>query len=402
MGITSWLFDIGMQLEDVGARIATRTGEMPLQWQPGKGGVIHRLSRDPHQRASLFSTTQTIVVNEGEAAVVLQDGKAKGALEPGRYVFTKARVVGALDIVWIRTGQQTVKWGVGPVLSSDGVVIGANGVAFVRIADAQSFNAEVVQGALAMGEQDLQRVLVPRLQGTLRTLIAKWAALDIQAQRDAFVQSVRENLAQPLATLGLSIVEFEVTEVSLPPELKAAMSHAVVAQHSGRAAVIEAQARAQVTQISSIAEAQAQLNSGMAQVQLVAQLQAQGIDPMRFKALEALQTYAENPGAAGGALGDIGRAQLMGQLAVAALAPAPTNNVAMQQVPNILAAAPAQLPAASQTPTQGAAPQDQLASFERQLDDLVERLSEGKISEETFGKLSARLEAKIAALKGST
>jgi hypothetical protein len=41
---------------------------------------------------------------------------------------------------------------------------------------------------------------------------------------------------------------------------------------------------------------------------------------------------------------------------------------------------------------------DKLAEYEEQLDKLVERVADGDLSEELFGKLSARLERKIAAL----
>src|SRR6476646_7294669 len=102
MGLVSSLLNIGISVESAVSQVGVRFGKIPLQWPAGEiTSIVYRLSRNPHERASIFAETQPIVVNEGEVAVVLEDGKAQGALEPGRYVFEKARVVGALDIVWI-------------------------------------------------------------------------------------------------------------------------------------------------------------------------------------------------------------------------------------------------------------------------------------------------------------
>jgi regulator of protease activity HflC (stomatin/prohibitin superfamily) len=338
----------------------------------------------------MFATTQTIVVNQGEVAVVLEDGRSNGALEPGRYVFSKARVVGSLDIVWIRTGQQALKWGIGNVTSADGIQIGGNGVVYVRVRDGIAFNAEIVQGAIALGEVDLQRFLMPRIQGVLRTGLSSWPAMDLQTQREAFVAGIRTGLGETFARMGLEIVDFEVVEINFPPEFKAVIAQATMASFAGQAALVTANTRAQVSQLESQAAAAGRLTTGMVEVQLLAQLQAQGIDPLKLKALEALNTFAANPGQAGPfGGGDAARALLFGQIATAATTgpPAPV-------------AQPPRLEVRDAPPTQ-AAPEPSgptRAELERQIDALVERLAEGKISEETYNKLVARLEAKLAAM----
>jgi uncharacterized membrane protein len=53
---------------------------------------------------------------------------------------------------------------------------------------------------------------------------------------------------------------------------------------------------------------------------------------------------------------------------------------------------------AQAAPPAGAATADDL---ERQLDALTERLAEGKITEETYNKLSARIEGKLTQLRGA-
>ena len=407
MGLASWLVDIGISFEKASLQLGVRAGTVPLQWPAGPvvgessspldnsaiaGSLMYRLPRDPHQRASLFSKVQTIVVNEGEVAVVLEDGRSQGALEPGRYVFQKARVVSSLDIVWLKTGQQALKWGIGNIASSDGIQISGNGMLYVKVTDGRAFNAEVVQGAIKLSEVDLQRFLMPRIQGVLRSAIPAWEAIALQSQREAFTAAVRRALGDTFANMGLGIVDLEVIEVNFPPEFKAAIAGVTMARHLGNASIVEAHARAQMVQLEASAAAQAQLTTGLAQVQVMAQMQAHGIDPLKLKAMEALQTLAATP-AQGGSLisGDAAKAQLFGQIAMAALT-----------APAVPLVPPAPLvPAQSSVPqiaATAAAPTETRADIERQIDALTERLSEGKLTEELYNKLTARLESKLAKL----
>jgi len=390
MTIIGWLNSLGISLERDVLQVAKRSGALPLQWPAGPtGSVIYRLPRDVSQRASMFASTQPVVVNEGEVALVLEDGRAHGVLDPGRYVFERARITGSLDVIWIKTGQQTLKWGIGNVTSSDGIQLSAMGMMYIRVADATLFNAELIQGAMALAEVDIQRFLLPRIQGVLRSTLACWAALDLQAQRDVFAGAVKASLGETFAKMGVGITDLEVVEINFPPEFKAVIAQAAMAGHSGTAALIEAQKRAQVLQLDSAAEAQALLTTGMAQVQLMATMQAHGIDPLKLKALDALNTLAAHPG--GAIVGDP-RVGLIGQVALSALAQP------VSSAPAPLQPLHAQLPATSATPaTQptGETP----AEVERQIDNLVERLSEGKISEETYNKLVGRLEAKLTRLR---
>jgi membrane protease subunit (stomatin/prohibitin family) len=270
--------------------------------------------------------------------------------------------------------------------------------------DAETFNREVVQGAIVFSEVDLQRFLLPRLQGVLRTVMTRFAALELQQQRDVFANAVRQHVADALTRLGLAIVDLEVVEIGLPAEFKAAISEATLVSHTGKAAVLQASVAAQVKQLEAQALAQAALVQGQAQLQLMAQMQTQGIDPLRMKALEALQSFAEHPAEGvvtdprAGLFGTVAMAALSGgQQAPAALAPA---LMASAPVPAAAPAAPVAPPAAG-VPASAPAPAatDPSVDLERQLDALVERLAEGKISEETYKKLSERLEAKIAAGK---
>lgn len=424
MGLGSWFVGLGIKAENLATAVGKRTGGIALQWPAGPNeSVIWRLPRDPHERASMFSRSQSLIVNEGEVAVVLEDGVAGGTLAPGRYVFERARVVGSLDAIWIKTGQRDVRWGVGNVSTADGIQVSGNGVIYLKVADGVRFNTEVVQGEMVLPVPQLQRLLLPRIQGVLRSEMARTQALLLQTERDAFQSTIKDRLDETFAELGLLIAGFEVVEINLPPEFKAAIAQATLTQHTGSAKLIAAQQQAQMRQIEAAAEAQARLATGMSNVQLMAAMQAQGIDPLKLKALEALETYAENPHGGGAIGGDVAGAQLFSQVAAAALAgsglggtgvPAPPVQQLPEPTPSpaVIPAASTQAPPRNEDPPVVPEPSDggtspdadvaaKLAKIEEQIERLDDKLLDGEISEEYHAKMMARLEAKREKLVAS-
>jgi len=421
MGIASWLLGLGMKTEETAGQMGVRMGTIPLQWPAGVApdSLIHRLSRDPHKRASIFSKIQTIVVNEGETAVVLEDGVSKGALEPGRYVFEKARGVGSLDILWIKTGQRSIKWGVGNIVSSDGITVSGRGILYVRVVDGVTFNSQVVQGEITFAEVHLQRFLMPRIQSVMRTVMSALPAYALVAEREVFFKAITNNLDTTFGDMGLKIVDLEVMDVNLPPEYRAAIAKETMVGATQGARLLEAQIAAQEAQIAAQAAAQVKLSTGMADVQLLATLQAQGIDPLKLKALEAMQTMAENPAQGGMGMGDAARVGLIGQMAAAAMTPPaqpphpqPQALPQIQEQPMIAQGAPQpaspqqapplQAPSQQAAPPPPAAPSGgeaaRVAELEAKLEKLEDRLLDGEISEQMYEKLAGRIEARLAKL----
>lgn len=385
MAIESWLSKLGFRLESAAEGAAIRSGAMPLQWPAGHtpGSLVYRLPRDPAHRASLFSKQQTIVVNEGEAAVVLLEGRSDGFLEPGRYVFEKQRVVGALDIVWVRTGQQSLKWGVGNVTSADRINISGRGMLYTRIIDAEKFNREVIQGKVVVSESDVQRHYMPRIQSVLRSQIARANALDLEMKRHEFVDVVTVALQEEFTRMGMAIEGFEVIEITLPPEFQAIIAQATMETHAGQAALIAATRRAQITQVEAAAAAQAKLLDKMADVQAIEAQMAAGIDPMKLKLLDAVEALAVNqPDVQVGG----GATHLIAQLAGAVVSAPPTPPPA---APKQIEAAPA--------PSGGGG--DKIADIERQIEQLDDKLVSGEISEAKHNSMMERYEARLARLR---
>ena len=399
---------IGISLEKDVSRLAKRAGFRPVGWPAGAatGSVIYRLTPDPMERASLFAKEQWIRVSEGEIAVVVKDGSLIGAMEPGTYRTEKQRVLGDVDVIWMKTGPQIVRWGVGNVMSRDGIVVGATGTMTVRITDGARFNAEAVQGALTLPESELQRLLMPGVQGVLRSVLGATEALSLMSERDVFIESVSGGLGAQLDGMGLSLSAFEVAEFNLPAEFKDAMASATLATARSKGELVEAQTDMQRRVLEAQGDATAMLMTGEARVKVFQQLQAAGIDPMSLEAMDALKKYAET--ASGGALlgGEAAKAGLIGSIAAAALQSnqgAVSGGDAAGGTPEM----PLSLPRAADAA--GAAPEDSsdagaladggesVPALTAQLDKLTERLANGEISETIYVKLSERLEQRIAA-----
>jgi regulator of protease activity HflC (stomatin/prohibitin superfamily) len=410
------LSSIGISLEKDASRLATRTGYKPIGWPPGAqtGSLIYRLPTDPTERASLFAKEQRILVTEGEIAVVIKDGSLVGTMEPGTYRTEKQRVLGNVDVIWMKTGPRLIRWGVGNVMSRDGIQVGANGTVTVKIADGARFNAEVVQGALTLPDTELQRLLMPGVQGILRSMLGSTEALALMTERDAFIDSISKGLGQNLEGLGLALGAFEVAEFNLPAEFKDAVSSATLATARGKGEVVQAEVELQKRVLEAQGEAAAMLLAGDARAKVFAQLRAAGIDPMSVEAMDALKKYAETP-SVGGIMGaDTAKAGLIASITTAAIRANQAAHEAAQEAARTPAAAEpftdtlgieAHTSAAGSldvppppTDSGGETNGASLASLTSQLDKLTERLAEGEISEALYMKLSERLEQRIAAL----
>ena len=409
------LSSIGIYLEEHVGGFATRAGLKPIGWPAGAqtGSLIYRLPADPAERASLFSSEQRIRVSEGEVAVVIKDGLLLGTMEPGTYRTEKKRVLGDVDVVWMKTGPRIVRWGIGNVMSRDGIQVGANGTVTLRIEEPTTFNAQVVQGALTLPDAELQRILMPSVQGVLRSMLAASEALALMSERDAFSASISRGLGENLGTLGLALTGFEVAEFNLPAEFKDAMASATLASARGKGDVIEAQTAMQRRVLEAQGEAAAMLLTGDARTRVFQQLQSAGIDPMSLEAMDALKKLAENPSAGGVLGGDVARIGLIGSMAQAAIQANRTMGappIPEMEIPTLESLEASEdnephhgLASGEPSPDSGGAGSvdtPTVASLTRQLDKLTERLAEGEISEGIYLKLAGRLEERIAALEG--
>ncbi len=431
------LADIGIVILDrafgIGAGMESwykRLGMMPIHWDHTRNpGLIWR-GNDPwgydQRDAARLARTNTIGVQEFERAIVLQNGAFMGVMEPGVWEISKNhRLRSAVQVTWIDMRQVELKWGVGRVMNGEGISLGAHGMLYVQIVEPQPFLVQVVGGTPVFDKDTLEAWLKPTIAGAMRAELASYSIMGLMGERDAFQASASRRLGGLLEAWGMAIRNIEVEEFNLPEEYRTAAAAATITTLERNAAVIAAQAEAEITRITASAAADRRLLEGAADAQYYAMLQAQGIDPLKIEWIRALKEYADHPGSG---MGDLYKPQLFmqaGQILadpqipatvkqdVRRLLPGPQMPAMtdpaqpMVQYPGVQiegtppsagdgtpAPGPAQPAAGPAEPPTEAAPLTR-ERVQQMLDNLDLQLADGKISEARYDQLSARWENRL-------
>jgi len=187
-----------------------------------------------------------LVVREGQAAVFVREGKIADVFAPGTYTLdTKALPILSTILGWkygfespfkaevyfVSTRVFTDrKWGTrNPIMLRDpefGVVrLRAFGNSSYRCSDPATLVRTLVgtDGRLTLDElgDQLRDLLVARFTDALGE--AKIAAIDLAGHQDEIAQMLRGRISADFAQYGLEIVSLTIENVSLPPEVEAAM-----------------------------------------------------------------------------------------------------------------------------------------------------------------------------------
>lgn len=187
-----------------------------------------------------------LVVREGQAAVFVREGKLADVFGPGTYTLdTKALPILATLLGWkygfespfkaevyfVSTRVFTDrKWGTrNPIMLRDpefGVVrLRAFGNSAYRCSDPGLFVKTLVgtDGRLTLEElgDQLRDLLVARFTDALGE--AKVAAIDLAGRQDEIAQMLKGKISADFGQFGLEIVSLTIENVSLPPEVEAAM-----------------------------------------------------------------------------------------------------------------------------------------------------------------------------------
>jgi hypothetical protein len=309
----------------------------------------------------------------------------------------------------VSLNQSQHRWGVGDVMSVDGVTVGAFGKLFLQIADATKFVTQLVAGEQMYTEANIESWVGSLVTGIMRTELAARDIRSLMSERDAFVQACQAKLADMFAQWGFTFKHLEVMGFNVPPEYRTAVQNVTLAGFKQQSALIEAQTRAQALQIEAQAQSNARLMTGTADVQIMALMQQQGMDPVKIQMVKALMEYAQTPSEGGGGgliSGDLYKPQVFAMLTQLLVDPVVPNDVKQtlrqnfpQQsamvpqpiVPPTIAAPAAPQPAATE-------PALTAAKVQETLDNLDMQLAEGKISEATYDRLREKWEAKLKTL----
>lgn len=187
-----------------------------------------------------------LIVRESQAAVFVFEGQVADVFTPGRYTVEGGNTpilskLGAWkhgfnspiksEVYFVNTKQFTdMKWGTSnPIMLRDedfGIVrLRAFGAYSLRVADPGEFIKEVAGTNAHFQTEDidgqLKRAIVTEFSDALGEL--KIPALDLAAQYKELGGAIREKINEDFKGYGLEVTKFYVENISLPPEVEAAM-----------------------------------------------------------------------------------------------------------------------------------------------------------------------------------
>jgi len=424
---------IGKGVQFVGKRAGIVPVQRPHDRRPGLVWRIPEPEDVPASErvtaASIFAHNQPVVVREYERAVVLDNGKLYAELPAGVFDVSKAPIKGIVEIIWVSLHQSQHRWGVGGVMTVDGVTVGAFGTMFLQVSDATKFVFNLVAGQQAYSEDKIENWVKTTVNGSMRPELARRDVRSLMLERDAFVEGCKQKLAPLFEEWGLQFKYLEVVELSVPPEYRQAVQDVTIAGFDRQKAIIGAQTDAEILQLTAQAKASARLMAGSADVQVFALMQAHGLDPVKMETVKTLMEYAKTPSAGGGGAfisGDLYKPQVFAMLSQVLIDPSipgdikqtlrqtfPQQSVIIPALPSASSAAtPPPLPAAAGSPAaapptpgeQQGAPAEPPLTVQRvnqMLDNLDLQLSEGKISEVTYDVLRKKWEKKLLELQAA-
>ncbi|QYO67914.1 SPFH domain-containing protein [Leptolyngbya sp. 7M] len=187
-----------------------------------------------------------LIVRESQAAVFVFEGQVADVFTPGRYTVEGGNTpilskLGAwkygfnspikAEVYFVNTKQFTdMKWGTSnPIMLRDndfGIVrLRAFGAYSMRVADPSAFIREVAGTNAHFQTEDidtqLKRAIVTEFSDALGEM--KIPALDLAAQYKELGDAIRQKINVDFSSYGLEVTKFYVENVSLPPEVEAAM-----------------------------------------------------------------------------------------------------------------------------------------------------------------------------------
>jgi membrane protease subunit (stomatin/prohibitin family) len=187
-----------------------------------------------------------LIVRESQAAVFVFEGQVADAFGPGRYTIDGGNTpilskLGAWkygfnspmksEVYFVNTKQFTdMKWGTSnPIMLRDpdfGIVrLRAFGAYSLRVSNPQAFIKEVAGTNAHFQTEDidaqLKRAIVSEFSDALGEM--KIPALDLAAQYKELGEAIRAKINVDFGSYGLEVTKFYVENISLPPEVEAAM-----------------------------------------------------------------------------------------------------------------------------------------------------------------------------------
>src|SRR5438552_11290360 len=214
-----------------------------IEWLDNTGDTM--MYRFPVRDQEIKNGAQ-LIVRESQAAVFVHEGQIADVFGPGRYNVEGGNTpilskLGAWkhgfnspiksEVYFVNTKQFTdLKWGTSnPVMMRDAdfgmVRLRAFGIYSMRVADPREMIKQIAGTNARFVTEDiegqLRRTLVSGFSDALAE--SKIAALDLASNYDELSRFSRTKLNEEFKSFGLELVKFVVENISLPPEVEAAM-----------------------------------------------------------------------------------------------------------------------------------------------------------------------------------
>src|SRR5215216_1039304 len=214
-----------------------------IEWLDDSGNTL--LYRFPVQGQEIKNGAR-LTVRESQAAVFVFQGQIADVFTPGLYTIDGGNTpilskLGAwmhgfnspfkAEVYFVNTRQFTdLKWGTpNPIMMRDAdfgmVRLRAFGIYSMRVADPQAFIKEIAGTSGRFVTEDvegqLKRTLVSGFTDALGE--SKIAALDLASNYDELGRFGRTKLGDEFKSFGLELTKFSIENISLPPEVEAAM-----------------------------------------------------------------------------------------------------------------------------------------------------------------------------------
>src|SRR5258705_4381262 len=214
-----------------------------IEWLDDSSNTL--LYRFPVKDQEIKNGAQ-LIVRESQTAVFVFEGQIADVFSAGRYTIDGGNTpilskLGAWkygfnspfksEVYFVNTKQFTdLKWGTpNPVMMRDAdfgmVRLRAFGIYSIRVSDPRAFIKEIAGTNARFETEDIEGQLRRTLVSGFSDAVAesKIAALDLAAHYDELGGVLRNKLDQEFKSFGLDLTKFVIENISLPPEVEAAM-----------------------------------------------------------------------------------------------------------------------------------------------------------------------------------
>ena len=214
-----------------------------IEWLDESGNTM--MYRFPVRGQEIKNGAQ-LIVRESQVAVFVFEGQIADVFTPGRYTINGGNTpilskLGAWkygfnspfksEVYFANTKQFTdLKWGtMNPIMMRDAdfgmVRLRAFGIYSIRVSDPREFIKEVAGTNGHFETEDIEGQLKRTLVSSFTDALgeSKIPALDLASNYDELSQFARKKLNDEFKTYGLELTKFFVENISLPPEVEAAM-----------------------------------------------------------------------------------------------------------------------------------------------------------------------------------